>query len=504
LNVQYFTERILSNFTKEVSYSLLLKIKYRDNDGEQYGTLSHQKPFKLTGVNDEESILNLFKDVKELFDIFAERYRVEGVDFIQVLYIVTKEIPKLKLKNIKNLSLNKEFFKIGDTKTKFSSKSLPLTTNSSYYGTVLTLNTAQPFIDVINKNNNDDKFKLLDMKDVLSIHLYKGAYIIVSLKAYDNDIFERRVYSATTGTLYLNALDTVIDDITFSRTISKTKLVIRNNDVVTMFSEKELLPIKPNVVEYKASSNPFIGTIDLETYVDKDGISKVYALGFYTKKEVDKNLKPITYYISPGVSSFELVLQCIDAMLTSKYNGYTFYAHNLGRFDGVFILHILKAANNEKGFEYYTLKPNLKDNKLLKLEISINIPYKNKNIEDIIKISENITIINDNIIKNIESIRNIEGFVKPIESVIKSIDDIIKINKKIIENIKDIIETNKKINYKPGKYKITILDSYKLLSGSLHDLSRAFGLSTVKGYFPHKFVSEDTLYYKGNTPSFEF
>lgn len=51
------------------------------------------------------------------------------------------------------------------------------------------------------------------------------------------------------------------------------------------------------------------------------------------------------------------------------------------------------------------------------------------------------------------------------------------------------------------KYKkITIIDSYNLLSGNLYDLSRSFNLDVVKSHFPHEFVKRSTLNYIGNIP----
>lgn len=63
-----------------------------------------------------------------------------------------------------------------------------------------------------------------------------------------------------------------------------------------------------------------------------NGISKVYALGFYTKHGAK------TFYIYQKFDSYELLLRCLDSMLIAQYSGLTFYVHNLGRFDLVFLL----------------------------------------------------------------------------------------------------------------------------------------------------------------------
>jgi hypothetical protein len=60
----------------------------------------------------------------------------------------------------------------------------------------------------------------------------------------------------------------------------------------------------------------------------------------------------------------------------------------------------------------------------------------------------------------------------------------------------------RKINGKQRKIKI--LDSYCVLPRSLKKLCEDYKVEVAKGYFPHKFSSEDTLFYKGKTPSFIF
>lgn len=50
-------------------------------------------------------------------------------------------------------------------------------------------------------------------------------------------------------------------------------------------------------------SNPNIGGIDFETYVDHNGISKVFAGGF--RSNLDP--KPITYYIDKSYDSSKVV-----------------------------------------------------------------------------------------------------------------------------------------------------------------------------------------------------
>lgn len=107
----------------------------------------------------------------------------------------------------------------------------------------------------------------------------------------------------------------------------------------------------------------------------------------------------------------------------------TFYCHNLGGYDIVFILNALVNYNeaNKSSDPYpYVINCVLRDNKILKVVIS------------------------------------------------------------------------KKINDKIRK--LTIVDSYAILTSSLKDLCKSFDLSYEKWVFPYSFVNEDNLFYIGDKP----
>lgn len=448
-NLDIFRSVLLDNLRKDVVYSMLFKIKYDDGS---FGMAAKQIPFKLDSTKEDESINILFDDIVILLNNFMDKYNVSGMELLQLLYIVTWDIPELKLKNINNIPLNKEFFNIRDTRKEFNSNILPLTSDLAYYGKLLSSETAFTYLQKINANKVIVKQEPEDFSEVDSIYLYNDTNIIINKKI--NDVFYRDVYSANSGILFFTCKDVIKDANTFSRTIGNSVFIISSNKVTDIFNHKELSAIKYYDPTYKASSNPFIGTIDLETYVDTDGYSKVYALGFYSNSHKNMKQSPTLYYLSSYSNSSELVLDCIDNMLVSKYNGYTFYAHNFGGFDAIFILKILKEANINKGFEYYKIKHTFRDNKILDMEIKTTVETRKL------------------------------------------------VSKKIKKDGKNVIVQVEEV-YNPT-YTICIVDSYSLLSGSLYNLSRSFNLEVTKGYFPHAFVNRDTLSYVGNTPDFKY
>jgi|ERR1700742_1220462 len=79
-------------------------------------------------------------------------------------------------------------------------------------------------------------------------------------------------------------------------------------------------------------------------------------------------------YLKPKENSEELLLRLFDSIF-DKINGlrskrssnYTFYTHNMGRFDGLFILKSIIQNPN------YNVKPFFKDNTLMKIQIKNNI-----------------------------------------------------------------------------------------------------------------------------------
>lgn len=66
------------------------------------------------------------------------------------------------------------------------------------------------------------------------------------------------------------------------------------------------------------------------------------------------------------------MLRCIDSLVTSKYAGYTFYVHNLGGYDVVFLIKILVSANVNLNKDKYILSMQCKDDNILCLTIKVD------------------------------------------------------------------------------------------------------------------------------------
>lgn len=119
---------------------------------------------------------------------------------------------------------------------------------------------------------------------------------------------------------------------------------------------------KPLFVE-----NEKVGAIDIETYENRDGNIKVYALGF--KTNLDE--KATIYYIDKyELDSDKLVLNLVNELLRTKYSNVTFYCHNLGGYDIVFILSTLYTYNDNNPEDKYNISCLLRDDKILKVKVT--------------------------------------------------------------------------------------------------------------------------------------
>lgn len=86
--------------------------------------------------------------------------------------------------------------------------------------------------------------------------------------------------------------------------------------------------------------NAKFGAFDIETYSTKgvkgEGLQIPYAAGFTDYKGV-----PTVFYAEKDEEEFRVLVRALQGLLSSKYNGGTFYVHNLARFDSRLILEAL-------------------------------------------------------------------------------------------------------------------------------------------------------------------
>lgn len=196
---------------------------------------------------------------------------------------------------------------------------------------------------------------------------------------------------------------------------------------------------KPKVT-YIPSEDPNIGVIDLETFTDTDDINKVYAAGFRTNLVTE----PIMYYLETDITPRGLIIKLINELFRSVYNKTTFYCHNFGRYDSVYIINALLDHNDrcdrqEISDTKYHMTYIFRDKAIIKMTISKDIETKTS-----------------------------DKVPKPLGTRIA---------------------------------KLLICDSISLLNNSLDILAKSYMVETQKGIFPYRFAKRNNLFYVGNTPN---
>lgn len=365
-----------------VRYSILFRVCYGDDP--TYKMLDDQVNLEFGDLLDKKEYLLDIQTVllvRLRTSMFDYKYTGEDISDIQLLIYKLEYTDKL----IRSINTRFSLKKMGVTNNLITTniKSLdlgynnilPLSMDLGVYKNKLELKCNNGFITFVlingiwvdfgslinNKNPNNKHIlnnKLNDNLKLFGDDSGKMIIIVEILNLPNNSLTHNINVYTILGTHTFNAKDKYINNNSFTRSIGNvTNTITFNKDNSTHPIKNTSIIIGLNPVKLRKQNkylmnlninSPFIGTFDLETYND-NGISKVYAIGFYTKQYY-KKLN--TFYIDPNnLDSHELILKCIDAMLTPKYSGYTFYVHNLGRYDIAFLLRPL-IRENMNDFKY--------------------------------------------------------------------------------------------------------------------------------------------------------
>jgi len=410
LNLDNFNDEILGMdyFEKDKKYAFLIKLQKMDGNYSMAGNHDIWNSSKLSN----EDIINLYTSIVYKLDDFIEQYSEDEIYIIQIMFIELNPLPKLKLNNINNLKLDKKIIKIGETKKNFNNHNLPLTMDLRYFGHKLEYKTNNKgFIDTINCNGINifenivyepdnpnikagSKIILNKITDNIKINIYlysikfKSKYIIekefqsrhrIFIVIDNNNIRNIEVFDLKDIDLikdrfgkpkmFITDISLNKDNSEFIRTINDFTLYI-NNSKISRFEQKIELPIIKyiNPSKDKVTRNTNIGTLDIETYFDKDLDKAItYAIGYNIFKG-----DSVLFYKKDNQTSDQLILECIDSLLQRAYSGYTIYVHNLHGYDAFFILKSLLVFNRNND-NYYTIKTIFKDNKIIKLTISSKV-----------------------------------------------------------------------------------------------------------------------------------
>ena len=283
--------------------------------------------------NDLDSGLRLI-----VFSIRPVSFDLKVKKIANKLLLSKTETEKKRIKSINK----KELLKLNNTKTKALFNSLPNSNIIKDFGILI-------------KSNHTDISGVIG-----SLYQYKSSKILIhntNIKKWEG--IEGIVYKNDHE--YFRFYDKTIGDNAFLRTIGNTTIKYINNNIIYIDSKinsKLVEPLKMDLVR-----DTKYGTFDIETALDINNNFIPISCGW-------KNNKFYKDYIITNYESTESMFKnCFDDMFNQ--NNYTWYAHNLGGFDSVFILNIL--------FKNYSkTKVQFKDGKPLSIKVSLTTKDNNK------------------------------------------------------------------------------------------------------------------------------
>lgn len=331
---ELFKAKIVDNLSKDIQYTSYVKLRY---DSNHFFMVGPQTGFFY---KDESSILNLFNMIQFSINDTYNNYNISTDDivYIQVSFMKLSEklLSEFRLDDnngVRPNIINNEHLNIPISINEDSLKK-PLTTECDNEGnlTAILYNNGEEIINLLTLINENAKFSRTSLTLDKHYKFYSLTYnisYILAVKIIDSDHIHKIRFTCD-GSYISQVHDRVIGDSIFRSSNNKTS-EIKNNEVIQIEQKLQLKPIKKPVNKISYISNPNIGVIDTETYLDSNGLQKVYSLGFKTNLEDN----PITFYLDDkGLDSNYLITLLIDELLKPKYNGHTFYCHNLGVLSG--------------------------------------------------------------------------------------------------------------------------------------------------------------------------
>lgn len=394
-----FNEFNTWNFAKSPYIKIFLKYYYEIykssvglkkpflNESFDYTFSTHNTPLNLDQFYS--------RYVGYLMDYMEEYYDIPVDCFVIIFISLPENVDhKKSVKNVNSIPFKRNISNIKNIRKAFKSSLLPFTLEENSYGkryyststsetTTHFLSRSRTFIDSINK--------------------VKRVVTDISPNKTKKDIF-----SLDLGKHLETFIDEKLDEESFTRhnPRNKTSITIRKDKITRTSSFIKLPLIK--FTPPKHSNNTFnkhIGSFDLETYYNTiTGKNEVYSVGFsYGGGNVFINTPFVkTYYLEPYQNSSDIVLACINDMLVTKYHNGIFYTHNLGGYDVVFILKILGDYNKKVGEKYYKMDVILRDNRILKLKISVK---KSKSVTNTIFLVDSLGLLPMSLASLAESFR---------------------------------------------------------------------------------------------------
>lgn len=380
----------LRGLKNDTTYSILLAIRWIDTDGFVKG-ISTGKSLKITKNVSAHLLSRKFE-----LDLISASSRYELDEECEVLLMSKEWLPFEDFKcNIDEITktMNEVLSNNDKEREKDDIVKKRLNMNKlNPYNNIIMNNYGEKIMETDGKdiNKNRSIYKINDY-EALEVNLMKDVKGNEYNEVIVKELIDGQISSKDQNITVQLGDEAIIkwcdfkqEDGGFLRVIDKLKLYYDNKDNIYLVEGEYSAPDFPvNSIDFLYDDK--IGTIDFETF-GKEGVGnqEVYAGGWATAEYTK------LFYIKgeDGVleNSENVVKRTIESIFEyPELNGYTFYAHNLGRFDSVFLIKSALLLEN------ITIKPVWKDNTI------ISISIKNTKLNRKIKIYDSLQLINDNL-----------------------------------------------------------------------------------------------------------
>ena len=348
----------VNEIPENVIFSVLPVLRWQYSTGE-YRSLSLSDSIKII----RSISLNLLAE-KILWDIAETLLEYDLRDADLELYLMSRPWLNVDEFDLDGKNLDDEFNGVLGKKLSALSKSslkdspdfvanLSNLKKNYLYKDVFMDNYGDPVLD---KNLNLIGYKLNSNK-FITIETYYNENNLLCNKVSIRDLDQSKL--SFRGDTLVSWVD-IRTEFGFVRELKNNKYYYNKNNILLNVETSYTCAQFPLLKKDNKLNNK-IGTIDFETFGSNLGMGhhKVYAGGWAVEGETK------LFYINKIESSDQLVnIIFFNIFMNPKLNGYTFYAHNLGRFDSVFILKSLVLLNNVE------VIPLWKENAIISLTIT--------------------------------------------------------------------------------------------------------------------------------------
>jgi len=365
-----------------------------NTDSEDIGDYFYSKMIESINNYPEIGLTDLINNPEEYYDnsevydsdlriVLSYKIWLDKDDYRHL----SEELIKQKMNKIKNIIDNDLKFKLREVaKNSSHDKLFGITNKSNLLNIINNMMSIYNYLEINNDlygilNDNLKSLKVNNIYDLMDIKF--NNYCIVELNQVN---YNEKIYILVNKKTIVEDLNLFMSEpIRYHRLAWKDKLIDKNNEKfirellnkdrqkfyfennnITYIEIPQFYPDLPIKVN-KITHNDKIGSLDFETYLDENNKFIVFAGGISYKFKDEIKYFDLYGDTNNNLIGDNLVMALIDRLFEEhKINGYTFYSHNLSRFDGLFLVSALS------GSAKYKLKGTWKDNGLIKLVI-INI-----------------------------------------------------------------------------------------------------------------------------------